>query len=368
MRVIIMETNGKEAVALDQSGRFVKLRNSGYVVGQEVQIVPEMLIRMSSARSTGRITRIAALAACFCLLFGAVLGFLILNTQSYGYVSVDVNPSIEYRINRFDRVVSVSAANEDGEALLASIGVSNMEGQDIEIALSLTVSELSVQGYLDGEDAGVVISSSAGSEKASVTLNEKLLAYTSREARLEGVEVITAVVSQEIVEEASKLGTTAGKLQLIKSLGENVDVSEWIDKSVSEIRHAAEALDPEWPTAPVAPETETLPSPDVTEPPNESVETDEETATSDSETDTVVETIETETEAEIPEDTTEDTYPEPETTEDETWPETWDDESIDTWPEEWPEPETDDSGNPVWPDRIPAWIKWLWELLFGKNS
>ena len=268
MRVIIMETNGKEAVALGRDGRFIRIRNVGYAVGQEITVTPAMIIRKESVNRTRTITKIAAVAACFCILFASILGLVILNSQSYGYVSVDVNPSIEYRINRFDRVVSVSAVNQDGEALLATIGVDNVEGKDIEVALSLTVNELSVQGYLDGEDAGVVISSSAGSSKASAALSEKLLAYTAAEEKLAGVKVITAVVSQELIEEAEKLGTTAGKLHLIKSIGEDVNIDEWIDRSVTEIYAAVREHISELPTDP---ETDITPPPEVTVEP----ETDE---------------------------------------------------------------------------------------------
>ena len=181
-------------------------------------------------------TRIAAFAACFILVFGTLLGFLIMNSQSYGYVSIDVNPSIEYRLNLFDKVVRVSAVNHEGEALLESIGLENLKGKKIEDALALTVNELSVQGYLDGEDAGVFISSSSKNELASKALDQKLKAYTENEEKLAGITVLTASVSPETVEEADKLGTTAGKLHLIKALGENVNAEEQSeDETVEEV-------------------------------------------------------------------------------------------------------------------------------------
>jgi len=428
MRVVIMETNGKEAVALSRDGQFVRIRNLGYAVGQEIQITPEMLIRKADAGRARVVTKIATLAACFCILFASVLSFLILNSQSYGYVSVDVNPSIEYRINRFDRVVSVSALNEDGMALLESIGTHRIEGKDIEIALSLTVNELSVQGYLDGQDAGIIISSSAGSTRASTALNQKLKAYAAQEAVLQDVEVFTAIVSTETVEKASQLGTTAGKLHLIQSIAEDVNIQEWIDKSVTEIYDAVKDHSSD---LPADPETEIQPPPEVTEEPETTVETDVENATSAPVPDTTDEPItteentvvfpetetptdteaktetdtETETESEVEKETEQETEkltdtetetesetePEPETEtepeteeesetetetesesetseEEKTWPETWPETMPDQWPEEWPEPETDESGNTVLPE--PENKPWWWFLLawiFGWN-
>lgn len=384
MRVIIMETNGKEAVALASNGRFIKIRNAGYTVGQQITLTSDMILRNERTLRTRTITKIAAVAACFCVLFASIFGLVILNSPSYGYVSVDVNPSIEYRINRLDRVVSVSAANEDGEALLASIGVDNVEGKDIEIALSLTVNELSVQGYLDGEDAGIVISSSASTEKASTALNEKLLAYTAAEEKLEGVEVITAVVSQGTVKEAERLGTTAGKLYLIQSIGDDVNIEEWIDRSVTEIYAAVLEHGSELPTDP---ETTVAPPPEVTIEPETSVDTDKEPATSEAVPDTTDEPdvtteeievpteTETKTEAETETETEKETETETETEvptetaeEEKTWPETWPETMPEEWPEEWPDPETDANGNTTLPEpEDKPWWWWLWELIFGKS-
>ena len=385
MRVIIMELNGKEAVALGRDGRFIKIRNLGYTIGQELQITPEMIIRSSAQNHVPKFTKIATAAACFFILLGSIIGFLILNSSSYGYVSVDVNPSIEFRIDRSDCVVSASAANTDGQKLLECIGIDELKGKEIEIALSLTIDELSVQGYLDCEGAGLIISSSAKGEKASLALNEKLVAYTAHEEKLVGVEVVTAMVSQKTVEEASKLGTTAGKLHLIRSLGDDVDVQEWIDKSVTEIYAAVKEHSSEQPTDP---ETEIEPPPEVTIEPETSTETSEENATSEpvtdtmdvfdetteapTETDAATETEsekekETETETEAPTETEVPT--EPETTDEEkTWPETWPDTMPEEWPEEWPDPETDDAGNNVIPEpEDKPWWWWLWQWLFGNN-
>lgn len=387
MRVIIMETNGKEAVALGRDGGFVKIRNVGYTVGQEITVTPQMIIRRENANRTRTVTKIAAVAACFCILFASIFGLVILNSQSYGYVSVDVNPSIEYRLNRFDRVVSVSAVNRDGEALISAIGIENLEGEDIELALSLTVDELFVQGYLDGDEAGIVISSSAGSSKASLDLNQKLIEYTQKDEKLTGIKVITAMVSEELIEEASNLGTTAGKLHLIKSISEAVDILDWIDKSVTDIYHAVQAHDPELPTDP---ETEIPSPPEVTIEPETSADTDKEPATSESVADTtedpdetVGESTETDpttesdtvTDSETETDTDTETETESETeketaneSEEKTWPETWPETMPEEWPEEWPEPETDEDGNTILPEpEDKPWWWWLWELFFGKN-
>lgn len=61
--------------------------------------------------------RIAAIAACLALvacLIGGVADFL----RPVAYVGIDVNPSVELTLNRFDIVVGTHAPNEDGQRAL----------------------------------------------------------------------------------------------------------------------------------------------------------------------------------------------------------------------------------------------------------
>ena len=61
-------------------------------------------------------------AACVCLLL-ALLGGRWLYFTPTAEISIDINPSIELHINRFDRVISVDDFNEDGQVLLNDLDI-----------------------------------------------------------------------------------------------------------------------------------------------------------------------------------------------------------------------------------------------------
>ncbi len=42
------------------------------------------------------------------------------------YISIDINPSIELSINAFDRVIDITANNEDGEKIISDTNLSNL--------------------------------------------------------------------------------------------------------------------------------------------------------------------------------------------------------------------------------------------------
>lgn len=65
-------------------------------------------------------------AVCLILLLAGWNGGRVYMTPA-SFISIDVNPSLELGINRFDRVVSVKGYNEDGNRLAASLDIRFME-------------------------------------------------------------------------------------------------------------------------------------------------------------------------------------------------------------------------------------------------
>lgn len=79
--------------------------------------------------------RMSAAAACaVCALGMAGVGAYAYYTPT-SYVSLDVNPSIEYRLNVFDRVLSVVGVNDDGENILDGIGQTKIKNKSIDKAI-----------------------------------------------------------------------------------------------------------------------------------------------------------------------------------------------------------------------------------------
>ena len=95
-----------------------------------------------TARRHRRTPLIAALAACLVLVALGV-GGVAWAWQPYAYVAIDVNPSIELGINRFDRVASTRSYNDDGAELLEKADVDGMVYEDAMDAL-----EEHLQDYL----------------------------------------------------------------------------------------------------------------------------------------------------------------------------------------------------------------------------
>lgn len=76
-------------------------------------------------------------AACACLLLAlSALGAWLLYRTPVSFISIDVNPSLELRLNRFGRVVGSTAFNDGGAQVLNSISVHNLPCEDVIEALA----------------------------------------------------------------------------------------------------------------------------------------------------------------------------------------------------------------------------------------
>ena len=80
----------------------------------------------AAARKKRTVRRLVPLLACVLLLFIGLGGTKLYFSPEF-VISIDVNPSFEIVVNRFDRVVSVTGYNDDGEKLVQTLDIKNMD-------------------------------------------------------------------------------------------------------------------------------------------------------------------------------------------------------------------------------------------------
>ncbi|MDF2685979.1 MAG: hypothetical protein K0S55_1160 [Clostridia bacterium] len=237
MKAVIVKIKDNIAAVLSDDGCIVKIKNKNYEIGQVIEMKKANSIKMNA---------ISKIAIAACIVF--ILGIGGIGTFAYmtpvTYVSLDVNPSIEYSLNMFNRVLSVKAVNEDGTEIIKNIDLDNLNNKTINEAIKTTVEEIAEEGYI-AEDVlnGIVITTSAADLVKAAALAEELkeaAIEVTEENDLE-VEVEVLAVGKERVEEARTLGVTPGKLNLVEKLMESasnpdeIDLNEWLQKSVKEI-------------------------------------------------------------------------------------------------------------------------------------
>ncbi len=92
--------------------------------------------------------------ACFVFILIGIRGYSVYSTPVSG-ISIDINPSFEIGINRFDRVVSVVGYNDDGKALAGTLNIKNMS---YKAAVEAIMDNESIQEYISkGEVLSITV-------------------------------------------------------------------------------------------------------------------------------------------------------------------------------------------------------------------
>ena len=101
-----------------------------------------------------------AVAACLAVLLLGGGGLLVQQAHAVtSVVSLDVNPSIELRVNSREKVVSCQALNQEAQAVLEDMdGGRDLKGVKADVAVNAIVGSLVRCGYLDSLSSAILIS------------------------------------------------------------------------------------------------------------------------------------------------------------------------------------------------------------------
>lgn len=197
------------------------------------------VIKMTEVKKKFNWTRIVAIAASFVILF-SVLGVYLYGSANKAVtnISLDVNPGIEIKLNKNEKVLDVIPLNEDGKIV---IGDMNFKGNDLEITVNALVGSMLKNGYISDVANSILVSVSDEDSARSSALQLKV--SSDIEAYLKTLGIDGAVLSQSVkddrIEElAEKYGISFGKAQLIDKFAKanpKYSIEELVGMTVNEL-------------------------------------------------------------------------------------------------------------------------------------
>ena len=115
------------------------------------------------------INYVVSMAACFTIFIGSYGFYQYDKHKITTIVELDVNPSIEFCVDKSDKVVEVQALNGDGEEIVEAL---SLEKQEIEEATIMVMDELLNQGFITKEKSTILVSVENDNEDKNKEINE----------------------------------------------------------------------------------------------------------------------------------------------------------------------------------------------------
>ncbi len=212
------------------------------------------VIPMTTKKTTKR-RWTSLIAACLAvMLLGGGLFYQRANAVA-SVVSLDVNPSIELKVNRSEKVLVCTPLNEDAKAILADMGNgADLKGAKLDVAVNAIVGSLVRNGYLDSISSAIMISvedkDTARAEKLQRELTSTVDGVLQTSAAKAAVLTQTLTQDAGREQQARENNISTGKAALVNhvlALNSALKFDALAKLSVEELKDLAEAGAPAMP-------------------------------------------------------------------------------------------------------------------------
>ncbi len=170
-------------------------------------------------------------------------------------VSLDVNPSIELKVNRSEKVLVCTPLNEDAKAILADMSNgADLKGAKLDVAVNAIVGSLVRNGYLDSISSAIMISVEDKDTARAEKLQRELTSAV--DGVLQTSEAKAAVLTQTLTQDAAREqqarenNISTGKAALVNrvlTINPSLKFDALAKLSVEELKNLAEAGAPAMP-------------------------------------------------------------------------------------------------------------------------
>lgn len=230
MKAVVMEIGRKYTIVLTRQGDYVRVKTlPHYRVGYEIECPPvpavKYWIRYASA---------AAVLVFFIGLGGLVFTF----TTPYSYVNLDINPSVEMTVNRFDYIIQVKGMNPDGDALLSKGSVLY---KSLQAGVGILLERLDQEGYLPSDSPSTLVLTIVSEDQRKIdrfdqTISEAISQKLNHQSK---VDVYVIHTDLQTHTDAEKHNLSSGRFLLIQELqkttGQDLNPNEMKDVPITEI-------------------------------------------------------------------------------------------------------------------------------------
>ena len=215
--------------------------------GQKGTVIP--MEEVKKLRRRWAPLAVAAALAVVCCAFG-LTSWRGANAVA-SVVSLDVNPSIQLKVNQNEKVLSADALNQDAEVILEGM---DLKGTQLKVAVNAIVGSLLQNGYLDRLSSAILISVEDDDALRAARLESDLTAEvgTALQNASAGAAILSQIFTTDaaLESQAQSSSISVGKAAMIRdiqALNSQLDFDALAALSVEELKQLRETGAPAMP-------------------------------------------------------------------------------------------------------------------------
>ncbi|MGA4718951.1 anti-sigma-I factor RsgI family protein [Fictibacillus nanhaiensis] len=237
-KAIIVEVNKRHVIVLAEGGEFKKIKNTNaaYTVGQEIRL-PVRQENKKPAFSIFNWKTGTAVALAIFLLFFQVLA-PVSGPGAYAYVGINMDPSLELKIDEDMKVLDIYAYNQQGHMVLDRLD--DWKNEEIEMVTDLIFETCEDLGYLKSKEEVLItttLSEEVPSDKEK-EIKQQVNKVMTEKAQKKSIEMTTIVMSSEEREQSKKMKMSPGHYAIYKAAkksGKKITKNEISSLTIKEI-------------------------------------------------------------------------------------------------------------------------------------
>ncbi|MEJ8554651.1 anti-sigma factor domain-containing protein [Tepidibacter sp. Z1-5] len=227
----IIKIEGDFAIVLSDDMQYIKvIKKDGMNIGNHIIFVKDDIYSENKINYK----KISILAAVVFILFMSINIFNIKNNKNMiaaAVVSLDINPSIEFELNKKGIVIKVNEINEEANEIIDK----DVVGKKVEDALYITINNAKEKSYISSQKNSVLISDVILDSTVNDTLNiEKDLQLKLNNDKNDNyINIVYLKSNKNNMKNAHKNNMSIGKYEVFKEIKKhNINVSMYEVKNM----------------------------------------------------------------------------------------------------------------------------------------
>ncbi|MCT4619073.1 MAG: anti-sigma factor domain-containing protein [Marinisporobacter sp.] len=217
-RGCVMKVEKDFAIILTDTMEYIKvIKKDNLHVGKRIIFVKDDIYKEKKVSYK----KFGIIAAIFVMMIFSVTSINKLNMFNHvslgatAIISVDINPSIEFEINKKSEVIRVKPFNQEGQELIDE----DLKGKPIEEALAIIIRNAEEKEYITEEKNSILISTTViedDFEEKTKELEKHIERKMKEKIEQEKVNIVYVKGNKEDLEEAKKQEISIGKYEVYK--------------------------------------------------------------------------------------------------------------------------------------------------------